>query len=258
MSFKNKEMATPAQYAQFGLLVAQQAVEKMGQKENGFSKKEMQLLLTPPYNGKVKEIVDAVVAQVFEIKPNIWQRQMEKLSKFWKENFNHEILWNELILPEEVKEFTVLEYIPSCFTEDDIFNKYAELFGKDQIWSSYYDQSKKIGKSIIEQQSRPSGNRLILHRGGQGPDKEHLNKSYNDFCEDGKKYMVPIEGIITALRYVVETNKMMDYKSATKFHALSSRRSAMFMCRNFDGVFAVSSGGCSNRHLDSGPREIIF
>jgi hypothetical protein len=45
-----KEMATAPQYAQFGLLVTQQVVEKMGENEKSFSKDEIQALFNPPYN----------------------------------------------------------------------------------------------------------------------------------------------------------------------------------------------------------------
>ena len=100
MSFK-KETATPAQVAQFGFLLAQAAVEIMGQKN--FSKKELQNLLTPPYNGKIKEIATSVMSQVLGITISIWDRQKEKLTKFWKEQFNHDILWEELFFRKKKK-----------------------------------------------------------------------------------------------------------------------------------------------------------
>lgn len=259
-------MATAPQIAQFGLLVAQQVVEKMGIKQiqNPISKKEMQRLLTPPYNGKVKELADRIISEVFEIKNSvpvnaIWDRQIEKLTKFWKENFNHDIVWSELTFPDEKDGFNILEYIPNGFTEeDDVFEKYKEIFGKDKVWCYYHTQSKKIRESIKTQQSRTDGNRLVLHRGGAEPDAEHLNKSYDDFSGDGKNYMVPIEGIITALRYRVETGNMMDVKGLTRFHALDDDGSAMNMCGSDDGKFCIGRYGRTNRNSDSGPREVSF
>lgn len=267
MSLENKEMATAPQIAQFGLLVAQQVVakivQKQKQKQNPISKKEMDKLLTPPYNGKVKQAVDEVMYRVFEIKNtiptnSIWARQIEKLTKFWQENFNHEIVWSELTFPNEKDGFNVLEYIPIGFTEDDIFEKYKQLFGADKTYCYYNTQSKTIRESIDLQQLRPDGNRLLLHCGGDEPDAKHLNRSYNDFCSDNKNYMIPIEGIISAFRYRVETGKMMDVKGLTRFHALDSDGGAMSMCRNGNGEFCIDRYARDYRDSDRGPREVSF
>lgn len=265
MSLENKETATAPQIAQFGLLVAQQAVAKMvqRQKQNPISKKEMDKLLTPPYNGEIKQVVDGVMDRVFEIKKTIptnsvWDRQIEKLTKFWKDNFNHNIVWSELIFPEEKEGFNILEYIPNCFTEDDVFEKYKEIFGKDKVWCYYHTQLKKIRESIKTQQSRPEGSRLLLHCGGAEPDAEHLNKSYDDFSGDGKNYMVPIEGIITGLRYRVETGNMVDVKGLTTFHALDHDGYVMDVCRLGNVQLRIGKSNRNYRYSGHGPREVSF
>lgn len=261
----NKEMATAPQIAQFGLLVAQQVVAKMvqRQKQNPTSKKEMDKLLNPPYNGKIKQVVDRVMDSVFEIKntiptTSVWDRQIEKLTKFWKDNFNHEIVLSDLVFPEEKEGFNILEYIPVGFTEDDVLEKYKGIFGKDKVWCYYHTQSKKIRESIMSQQSRPEGNRLLLHRGGPEPDTEHLNRSYDDFCNDGRQYMIPLEGIIAALRYRIETGNMMDVKGLTRFHALDHYGYAVNMCGGGDGQFGIGRHDRDNRDSDGGPREVSF
>lgn len=250
MSLK-KEMATGEQYAQYGLLIAQSVVKRMG---GNFSKDEMQELLTGSQKGKSEEIAKQIVTKVLDIKISIWNRQVEKLNKFWKDQFSHIIDWNSLTIPEQKKGFKILEYIPSCFTEDDIFNKYAELFGKDKVWKLY----DNILNTIKDQQSRPACNRLVLHRGGQEPDAEHLNRSYNDFCSDGKQYMIPIEGLIVALRYRVEIGKMLDVNGLTRFHALDSGGLAMCMYGSDGGGFCISRFYRDDQHSACGPREVVY
>lgn len=146
-----------------------------------------------------------------------------------------------------------MEYIPT-FTEDDIFNKYVQLFGEDSVWKNYTN----IRNSIREQQSRPKAARLLIHRGGQEPDAEHLNKSYDMFYQDGKTYMIPIEGMIAALRYRVETTKMMDVKGLTRFHALDAYGYAMCMYRSSNGEFYVHSYYRDHCYSEYGPREVSF
>ncbi|MEI6022678.1 MAG: hypothetical protein WCQ32_02455 [bacterium] len=245
-----KEVATGAQYAQFGLLIAQSVVEKMGQR--GFSKKQMQQLLTGPGKGRAKEIASAVVDETTHILITVWDRQQEKLSIFWKKYFNHDIDWSKLTLPEEKEGFNILEYIPNCFTEDDIYNKYVEIFGKDSV-SEYYHI---IHDCIKTQQTRITDNRLILHRGGQGPDAEHLGKSYNVFSKEPLHFMTPIEGIISALRYRVETGEVI--RSFIGFHALNIWDDAMGMCRNVDGRFRIYRNFRDRQDSYYGPCEVVL
>jgi hypothetical protein len=214
-----KEMATGGQYAQFGLLLSTAAVEIL--ELSDLSKAEMQQYLTPPTNGKVKEIAQALVSQMLDIKISIWKREFQKVSVFTKQYLNREIdgiTFNPSI--DVFNDFSHIEYIPADLSIDDVFHAYAKVFGKDKTYCYYHDQHKTIAESIQTQQERPTGDRFILHRGGQEPDQQHLNKSYDDFHADGKTYMIPIEGLMAAFRYRVETGKMMDEKGLTRFHSV--------------------------------------
>jgi hypothetical protein len=250
MSLK-KTPATAGQIGQYGFLLFQAAVEILGKSD--ISKSEMQVLLTR-HKDKIVESAKEVVSQTVGVKVDIWDRQIEKLTKFWKEEFNHDILWEQILFPEEKEGFGVLEYNPNCFTENDVFNKYAQKFGKDKVWKYYGN----IRQNIKVQQPHSTQAQLFLHRGGQEPDAEHLGKSYDDFCNDGKQYINPLEGLIIAFRYRVETGKMMDEKGLTRFHALDSDGNAMSMYSRDDGKFYVGRDNRDNRDSDSGPREVSF
>lgn len=120
------------------------------------------------------------------------------------------------------------------------------------------DYSKDIDACTKTKQFRPDGNYCITHVGTVEPDKKHLNKSYDDFCSDGNKYMIPIEGIIFALRYRFETNNMLDVKGVTRFHALDSDDCVLCMGRGGDGRFCLDWLDRDNRNAVRGPRQVNF
>ncbi len=153
-------------------------------------------------------------------------------------------------------EFPHIECIPASLTPDDVFNAYAKKFGKNKTYSYYHDQNKTIAESIKRQQGRPNRDRFILHRGGQEPDQQYLGILYDDFYADGKTYMIPVEGLMAAFRYRVETGKMMDEKGLTRFHALDFDGYAMYMVKD-RGKLCVDKGNYDNRFHDLGPREVV-
>ncbi len=269
MSLENKLMATSPQIAQFGLLVAQQVVAKMGESEESFSKDELQTLLTPPYNGKVKELVDRITGEVFEIKKKIIDlnasvhaKQIQKLTKYWKEKWNHDIPWDTLVIPQQPAGLNVLEYEPNIFTEDEKLAKYKENHGEDAVWCYYHTQNLTVKDSIQSQGIRPTGPYLYWHAGGQEPDKKHLNKSYDMFDaehqETGINFAIPTEGITMADRYRFETKKMMDVAGLTFFHALDHDGDAMDMYEGSDGKFSIDRIDRTFQNGKYGPREVVF
>jgi hypothetical protein len=68
--------------------------------------------------------------------------------------------------------------------------------------------------------------------------------------------MIPIEGLMAAFRYRVETGKMMDEKGLTRFHALDSDGDAMCMCEG-NGWLNVNGDFRDSRDADYGPREVV-
>lgn len=128
---------------------------------------------------------------------DIWHDSKESNKKFFKEVFGLDID-TSIPVPDAPEDFTGLLYIPQI--KGDIAVKaYKKLFGEDSVYDN--DYSKNIDEMIKSQQDRPNTPYFIRHRNGLEPDKEHLNKSYDDFCDDSNNYMVPLEGILFALYY---------------------------------------------------------
>jgi len=251
---KEKE-ATGAQYAQFGLMVSLRTTKTLGEKN--FSFDAMQQLLGDP-DKPVDSIVDKVVREIFGINFDKWVREKEKISKFYEVCFGIKVDWKGIVIPTGPAEFNHLELILKELTEDQIYNAYAKKFGKDKVWKYYDSISKTINRDKGGEALRPKGNYLILHLGGDEPDVKHLNKSYNDFSDDGNKYMIVKEGMIAAMRYRFETDKMYDVKGLTRFHSLDADGYAMLMFRDSYGQFNISWYDRGNRYSDNGPRQGVF
>lgn len=245
--------ATGAQYAQFGLMVSQRTIKTLGEKPFGFN--EMQELLRDP-NKPIDSIVDKVVREIFKIKRDLWKREKEKISKFYSDCFGITVDWSLVTIPQAKGNLNHLELILADLTEDDIFKAYSKKFGEGNVWKNYNSITGAINPD--DQQRRPDGNYPILHKGGAEPDKEHLNKSYDDFKNDGNKYMIVKEGMIAAFRYRYETGKMYDVKGVTRFHTLDSDGYVVHMCWDYDGGFGIDGDDRGYRYPDNGPRQVSF
>lgn len=189
-----------------------------------------------------------------ELPIDTWEEQKQQISKFYLECFNITVDWVIVVIPTAVVGFKRLELILADLTEDQIFDAYAKKFGKDKVWKAY----DSIRNAIKEQQDRPKGDYVLLHRGGLEPDTKHLNKSYDDFFKDGNNYMVPKEGLIAVFRYRFETGNMFDVKGVTRFHALDSDGDVMSMYGNTGGEFCMGWSGRGHRSAGHGPRQLFL
>ena len=70
--------------------------------------------------------------------------------------------------------------------------------------------------------------------------------------------MIVKEGMIAAMRYRFETDKMYDVKGLTRFHSLDADGYAMLMFRDSYGQFNISWYDRGNRYSDNGPRQVVF
>lgn len=201
-----------------------------------------------------KDELKKKLAEVFSVMPDTWEEQKQQISKFYLECFNITVDWVTVVIPTAAVDFKRLELILENLTEDEIFDAYAKKFGKDKVYKAY----DSIRNAIKEQQDRPKVFYALLHRGGLEPDTEHLNKSYDDFSQDGNNYMVPKEGLIAAFRYRFETGNMLDVKGVTRFHSLGSDGDVMDMCRNTNGRFCMDWGNRDRRITDYGPRQLVY
>lgn len=150
--------------------------------------------------------------------------------------------------PTEAKDGYISLVIPKELTCEQIYKAMQTQFS---CWKYCGD----IDKTIKEQQLRPD-TYYITFKDSVEPDSEHLGRSYDDFCGDGKNYMTPKEGMLAYLYYFYKTGNMMDVKGVTRFHALDSDGNAMCMYGRNDGQFSVDGSDRDYRDSDFGPREV--
>ena len=245
------EPASPGSYARLGLVISNGIIDATDGK---ISKTGMKELLQNEV--VVRDITKKVAAEILKITlaPRPTPEQ-EKVFKFYKEIFDLDIEANGL--PAQNSNFTAIEYIDSRLTGPKLFAGmcHPKVFGESVYKNDY---SLDIDKMIREQQARPKSGYWFSHKGGVEPDAEHLNKSYNDFCKDGNKYMTPYEGIITAMRYKYETGKMLDIKGITRFHGLGHDGFVISMCCDDDGRFYMDWFIRGYQFSVCGPRQVNF
>lgn len=201
--------------------------------------------------------------ELFGIKSTFsWVEQQENIQIFYNKVYEilgmpvQEIDWNSVNIPDYSEEFSTLDYIDRQITGKQWIKVYKTLFGDDSVYNN--DYSKDIDACTKTKQFRPEGNYCITHVGGIEPDKKHLNKSYNMFCEDGNKYMIPVEGIVFATRYRFETGNMLDVKGVTRFHALDTDGCVLGMDWGGGGQFRLGWFNRDDQDVGNGPRQVNF
>lgn len=171
----------------------------------------------------------------------------EKTPKqFYKELFNIDVE-----NPPKAKEGYIALPIPYSLTCNEIYKVMKTKFN----CYSYIDD---IDGNITTQQERPQKDYTITYKDTIECDEEHRNKSYNDFCNDGNKYMVVKEGMLAYLYKFWLTGEMFDVKGVTYFHALDSADCVLSIRRHDDGRFRLGWSNRGNRMSDCGPREVNF
>lgn len=208
------------------------------------------------FRKKVDEFLVSKGQVIGDVTIDPWSAQKAKLVRFYKEIFGKDISFEGIKMPEYTKELSVLGFMDRSINGKMMIQAYKRLFENGSVYDNGY--SKDIDKMIKEQQSRPEGNYAFSHAGGIEPDKLHLNKSYDDFHNDGNNYMVPLEGIMFALQYHFETGNMLDVKGVTRFHALDADGRVLSMYRDDVGQFHLDWFSRGNRHSDFGPRQVNF
>jgi hypothetical protein len=244
-------LASGAQYARLGLTISNGVIDAV---DGYFTIGGMQEILKN--ENFIREISKRITSEVLAIPIDPWADQKKKIERFYKSVFNFTIDWSTMTLPEYDEKRPRLEYVNTEFNCKRYINAYKKKFGDNSVAGNSYSQDPD--SAIHEQQDRPKGNYCFAWEGSIEPDAEHLNKGYDDFYNDGNKYMIPKEGIIAAFRERFETGNMLDVKGLTRFHALDSDGNALYMCRFALGQFDVGYGNRDGRDSDRGPRQISF
>lgn len=246
-----KNPASGAQFARLGLTISNGVIDAI---DGHFNSTEMQEILKN--ETFIREATKEIVSKLLGIEIDPWADQKKKIERFYKSVFNIVIDWSKMVLPVWDEKRPRLEYVHAEFNRKKYVNAYKKKFGDNSVASNSYSQDPD--SAVATEQSRPVGNYCFAWAGTIEPDAEHLNKSYDDFSNDGNDYMIPKEGIIAAFRERFETDNMLDVKGLTRFHALDSGRFALGMFRDGNGRFSVNGSNRDDRDSDYGPRQIQY
>lgn len=192
---------------------------------------------------------------------DLWFEERKKIETFYKKLFNLTVDWSRVSMPKPEKEDSMnrIEYISEKITEDQALKVYANTFGENSVWVYPWKLYKKSVIEIIKtKQARPTGDYVISHCGGNEPDV--LDKSYN-FGLNRMKFMIPIEGIVAALRYRFETGKMMDVIGRTTFAALDFKDElaiTMEISKNTEAQFHIGFCYPDAHYPINGLRQVSF
>jgi hypothetical protein len=241
--------ATTGQLSAVGFKIAGTITRVLG--DGGFSFDQANTLVLSDEQ-KLEQLTEKFCAEILGVVVDEWTEEKKRIERFYKKFFNRVVDWSVITLPAKKDGMNRLEVVFSDITEDAIFAAYAKKFSVNAVWKYY----GSITDSIAEQQARPTGAYAFCHVGGDEADM--LGKSYDDGINAGVKFMTPKEGLIAAFRYRIETSKMYDVKGLTRFSALGTGGCALYMDRDGDGQFRVSSGNRDCRHPGSGLRQVSF
>ncbi|MBI2631027.1 hypothetical protein HYW73_02320 [Candidatus Nomurabacteria bacterium] len=242
-------MATPGQLSAVGFKIAGTITRVLG--DGGFSFEQADNVILSDEK-ILEQLTEKFCEEVFAIKVDLWAQEKKRIENFYRKFFNRAIDWTKITLPAKKDGMNRLEVVFADITEDAILAAYAKKFGTNAVWK-YYDS---ITNSIREQQARPDGDYAFCHVGGDEADLP--GKSYDDGINAGIKFMTPKEGLIAVFRHRVETSKMYDVKGLTRFSALVTDGSAMYMYRYDYGQFCVGHDDRGSRNPDHGLRQVSF
>lgn len=193
------------------------------------------------------------------IKHDPWVMQKYRLEKFWLTVFEHQINWNDYVLPEYSDRYPHLNIMPAGFTAEQIFASirgcYRFVFKKRTKYYNNIDQALRDAKAV---QYRPTGNYAWADGGTSEPDAEHLGKSYDDSINAGFIFMGPVEYLLSCALYEFTTRGIYDIKGATRLSVLDSRGYAMLGCLGSDDSSSLGWDGRDSRNVSGGSRVVVF
>ena len=179
----------------------------------------------------------------------------ELLEQYFREVFGYTLDLSGIVFPEKGG-FSSYMAVPTDLDEDQIFNRITTYFKVGQYaWKLLV--ASNINRSV--EQKRPQGLYVFAHRGGDEPDAEHRNKSYDDATEAGMTFMNSKEYLLATGFHRWLNGHFMDVKGWTRTSSLWSDgdlvRGYWYPSR---GRLYLSFGGRGNRDPDGGPRELVL
>ena len=180
----------------------------------------------------------------------------ELLERYFHEVFGYTLDLTGVVFPEK-EGFATYMAVPSDLDEDQIFSRITTYFKVGQ----YAYQSPVVSNINRDvEQKRPQGLYVFSHRGGDEPDAEYRNKSYDDATEMGMTFMSSKEYLLaTGFHHWVNKDHFMDVNGWTRTSSLwSGGRLVLGGWDPSDGDLYLSYGFRGFRRPDSGPRELVL
>ena len=147
-----------------------------------------------------------------------------------------------------MKTWTIVDY-PQIKTSEYL-DEMRKLLGEDMVYC--YLSNEELDKLCPP----PKEVEYTKFEASIEPDKQHLNKSYDDFSKENKKFMTLRQGILLNLSVYKITGERFDVKGITRASTLDSDGFAMCMCRDDVGRFRIGRYYRDGRNAGDGPREI--
>lgn len=188
---------------------------------------------------------------------------MKHLKNYYKDVFGSKITLAENMFPQNPNFLTYMAVHPDL-NEDEIMEAIQKFFNKAKDTVNLYKYLDPVAKNINRNkeqkiQKRPSGLYIFAHRGGDEPDTEHRDKSYNDAVAGGLTFANAKEYLLMTGFHKYIKGYFMDKKGWT-------RTSSLWL--DGDLVYGGWSEGGSELELyygsvdyggsDSGPRELFL
>lgn len=145
------------------------------------------------------------------------------------------------------KYWTIVDY-PQIKTSEYL-DEMRKLLGEDMVYS-YYSNSK-----LDKLCPPPKEVEYMKFEASIEPDKAHLNKSYDDFSKEDKKFGTARQILLLNLSVYKITGERLDIVGLTRTSSLDSDGLALGMYHDDYGQFCMAGGYRDFRDAGFGPRE---
>lgn len=179
----------------------------------------------------------------------------EGVERFYAEVLGVKIDLTGTTFPERPS-FSVYMAVVPGLSEDMVMSKITRHFSVN-TYSYMSPISANINRS--REQSRPSGLYVFAHVGGDEPDTEYLNKSYDDATDENMIFASPLEYLLMTSFHMWKHKKWMDQKGWTRTSSLWSDGGLVMGCFHPDDQdLCLAHGHRGYRSADDGPRELFL
>lgn len=179
----------------------------------------------------------------------------ELLEKYFSEVLCYTLDLSGTVFPEK-EGFSSYMAAPQDLDEDEIFKNITAYFkiGFDAYSSSITGSIKRCFD-----QTRPRGLYVFAHRGGDEPELEYRNKSYDDVADTRVLFLNAKEYLLVTGFHRWTKGYFMDIKGWTRTSSLQSTRQLFRGCwdqKSNQLCFHRSRRGC--RYPSNGLRELVL